>query len=167
MRIVMATALVVLGLVGFAVRLVLEKDYDCWAPKLAALLVRMGSWWLPQAKRSRYRDEWLADLDVERQEGHSGIFHGLGVLMVAGPQVGFVERRRGRKTRRQWRRAVMEAAEVKRLRIENLVATAVGVVVAALVAANQVFVSVVAAAFAISMSLPSTLWSGLRLRRRR
>jgi hypothetical protein len=40
------TVVVLFGLLTFIARLSLEKDYDYWAPKLAAALIRLASWWL-------------------------------------------------------------------------------------------------------------------------
>jgi hypothetical protein len=54
--------IVLLGAVGWITKLILEREYDHIAGKLAPSLVRLAVRLLPSAERERYEEEWFAEL---------------------------------------------------------------------------------------------------------
>jgi hypothetical protein len=78
---------VLVTIVGVLAKMVLQREYDWWAPPAARAIVRVAAVWQLR-QRARYREEWLADLEFLRETEHvSGL--GLALLtFVKSPLVG-------------------------------------------------------------------------------
>jgi hypothetical protein len=67
---------------GGFVQIVLA-ELCAWFPWLAARLIHRAATWLPEQSRARYRDEWLAELDVVPGLGLSQLLFACRVLIRA------------------------------------------------------------------------------------
>ncbi|MDQ4069975.1 MAG: hypothetical protein M3203_10975 [Actinomycetota bacterium] len=80
------------SLAVFAVKLVLDKEYAYWAPRLGALLIRLAGRFMPKRVRKARVQEWLAELDVLEQAGLHGLLFAVR-LLVRSPVAGICDRR--------------------------------------------------------------------------
>jgi hypothetical protein len=79
---------VLLAAVGYAVKLILDREYDEWAPRVADAFVRAAAGVLPADERAGWRDEWTAELCAIRAETEraSGVVWSAG-LVLAAPKI--------------------------------------------------------------------------------
>lgn len=57
---------------ALTVKLALDKEYEYWAPRVAAAVIHLSARLLPRKTRALRRDEWLAELDLLTKEGLHG-----------------------------------------------------------------------------------------------
>jgi hypothetical protein len=49
-----------IAVIAWILKLVAEKEYPYWAPRLAERLIRTATLLLPRSTRAQHREEWLA-----------------------------------------------------------------------------------------------------------
>lgn len=92
MRTLVAVLLTFTAVVVFVMKLALEKEYQWWAPRVGAVLIRCGSRMMPKKTRESRRQEWLAELDLLEQSGMHGLMFAMRIL-VRSPIAGVADRR--------------------------------------------------------------------------
>lgn len=74
---------VLVGVLLFVAKLVVEHEYWWFAKKLGQLTILASSCVLPKAQRHERRAEWLAELDASVEERSSAVGFALGTLAAA------------------------------------------------------------------------------------
>lgn len=92
MRIVVAVLLSCAAVAVFVLKVALEKEYPWWAPRVGAVLIRVGARMVPINTRDSRRQEWLAELDILEQSGTHGLLFAMRIL-VRSPIAGATDRR--------------------------------------------------------------------------
>jgi hypothetical protein len=69
MKWLLGLVLAVGGALYAVIKMAMDKEYDYWAPPLAAQMIRAACLLIPRSERNRYRQEWLAELDEAVQVG--------------------------------------------------------------------------------------------------
>lgn len=81
MRTVVAVLLSCAAVAVFVLKVALEREYQWWAPRVGALLIRLGARMVPKSTRDSRRQEWLAELDFLGQSGSHGLLFAMRVLV--------------------------------------------------------------------------------------
>ena len=63
--------------------LVLNEEYQFWAPKVATRIVGLAALLIPRPQRVARREEWLGEAQQLRGEGHGGILFSIGLVIAA------------------------------------------------------------------------------------
>ncbi|HEV2809856.1 MAG TPA: hypothetical protein VGV93_05600 [Acidimicrobiales bacterium] len=92
MKTVVAVLVPFTALVVFVMKVALEKEYQWWAPRVGAVLIRFAARMVPKSTRDSRRQEWLAELDYLEQSGSHGLLFAMRTL-IRSPIAGAADRR--------------------------------------------------------------------------